>query len=269
MSTLDPDGHIPEISVFFQELAQLAAAPSLAHFRSGVGVENKNTDDFDPVTEADRNTESVIREKIRAKFPEHGIIGEEFGSENLDCDYVWVIDPIDGTRAYISGLPTWGTLVGLTYKGRAVAGFMSQPYLGEVFMGAPGGSYFAKDGGATMPINVSQVKTLADAKLMTTTPALFQGEASNRYFELERQVRLPRYGFDCYAYAMLAAGHIDLVVEPGLQSYDIVGLIGLIEQAGGIVTTWDGERPENGGNIIAAATTSLHAAALKIINGAG
>ncbi|MEL6817992.1 MAG: histidinol-phosphatase [Pseudomonadota bacterium] len=263
---LDLKGQFSEISSFFQELAVLAAEPALANFRRDIDVENKSTADFDPVTEADQNTERVVREKIRAQFPEHGIIGEEFGAENADSDYMWVIDPIDGTRAYISGLPTWGTLVGLTHKGRAVAGFMSQPYLGELFMGVPGGSYFAHHGKEATPIRVSTTKLLAESKLMTTTPALFQGEASDRYFELERQVRLPRYGFDCYAYAMLAAGHIDLVVEPGLQSYDIVGLIALIEQAGGVVTTWDGERPEEGGNIIAAATASLHDAALKIIN---
>ena len=263
---LDSDEKISKISLFFEELAASVAEPALINFRRDIDVENKSAADFDPVTEADQNTERAVREKIRTHFPEHGIIGEEFGAENADSDYVWVIDPIDGTRAYISGLPTWGTLVGLTHKGRAVAGFMSQPYLGELFMGVPGGSYFARRGEKAMPIRVSNTELLAESKMMTTTPALFQGEARDRYFELERQVQLPRYGFDCYAYAMLAAGHIDLVVEPGLQSYDIVGLIALIEQAGGIVTTWDGERPEEGGNIIAAASASLHEAALNIIN---
>jgi len=255
-----------QIGSFFQELAALAAKPALSRFRTGISVQNKSSADFDPVTKADQNTERVIRDEIRQRFPEHGIVGEEYGTENEDADYVWVIDPIDGTRAYISGLPTWGTLVGLKEQGRAIAGFMSQPYIDEIFMGTPTGSYFARSGVEPMRIAVSNTATLADATLMTTTPALFQNELTSRYFDLEERVRLPRYGCDCYAYAMLAAGHVDLVVEPGLQSYDIVGLIALIEQAGGIVTTFDGGRAENGGNIIAAATAPLHEAALDILN---
>ncbi|MEO0545119.1 MAG: histidinol-phosphatase [Pseudomonadota bacterium] len=261
------DIDLSEIHVFFQKLAAVAAPPALSQFRSQIGVENKSATDFDPVTEADQNTERVIRDHIRAHFPDHGILGEEYGIEKADAEYVWVIDPIDGTRAYISGLPTWGTLVGLTQKGRAIAGFMSQPYIGETFMGTPGGSYLSKDGQELVPLHVSDTTTLSDAKLMTTTPALFVGDLSARYFELEKRVRLPRYGFDCYAYAMLASGHVDLVVEPGLQSYDIVGLIALIEQAGGIITDWDGGRPEDGGNIVAAATGALHDATLEILNG--
>jgi hypothetical protein len=172
-----------------------------------------------------------------------------------------VIDPIDGTRAFISGLPLWGTLVGLLEDGRAVAGMMSQPFTGELFSpaAARAGARTRADRRRSRPAD----RFLTDAILCTTTPALFEGAKREAYDRVERSVRLARYGTDCYAYAMLAAGQVDLVVEAGLQAYDIVGLVPLIEAAGGVVTTWDGGRPESGGDIVAAATPALHAAALR------
>jgi histidinol phosphatase-like enzyme (inositol monophosphatase family) len=176
------------------------------------------------------------------------------------------VDPIDGTRAYISGLPVWGTLVGLTVDGDAVAGMMSQPFTGELYYADGSGSHYEGPGGARQ-LSTRATTALAQATLFTTTPALYEGDKRVRFDRLEQQVQLSRYGVDCYAFAMLASGNADLVVEVGLQPYDIVALIPIIEQAGGIVTTFDGGPAENGGDIIAAATRELHAAAMQVLGG--
>lgn len=251
---------------FLRGLAAAAAAQTLPRFRVHAAIDNKKPADFDPVTEADRAAELAIRELIRKNFPGHGVIGEEFGSENTDAEYVWVIDPIDGTRAFITGLPVWGTLVGLKRAGRAVAGFMSQPFTGELYYCDGEASYYEGPGNGSRMYTRS-TRTLDAATILTTTPALYKGTARERYGRLEAGVRLARYGTDCYAFAMLAAGFADLVCEPGLNSYDIVALIPIIEKAGGCVTRWDGGRAEDGGDIIAAATPELHRAAMAILNG--
>ncbi|MBT1158712.1 histidinol-phosphatase [Aminobacter anthyllidis] len=251
---------------FMRRIASAAAAETLPRFRRQGTVANKLAGGFDPVTEADQEAERAIRALINAEFPDHGILGEEHGSENLGNSHVWVIDPIDGTRAFISGLPVWGTLVGLTVDGDAVAGLMSQPFTGELFYADGDGSHYEGPGGPRT-LAVRKTTALADATMFTTTPALFKGEMRKRYDHLETQVQLARYGTDCYAFAMVAAGQVDIVVDPGLKPYDIVALIPIIEQAGGIVTTFEGGPAENGGDIIAAATPELHAAALKILRG--
>jgi histidinol phosphatase-like enzyme (inositol monophosphatase family) len=251
---------------FLRQLAAAAAAETLPRFRAHGNVENKKTCGFDPVTEADRGAEMAIRAIIRETFPEHGIIGEEFGVENPDAENVWVIDPIDGTRAFITGLPVWGTLAGLVTGGRAVAGFMSQPFTGEFYFSDGNSSHYEGRDGASR-IWTRKTRNLADATILTTTPALYAGEKREQYDRLERACRLARYGTDCYAFAMLASGFADVVCETGLNSYDIVALIPIIEQAGGLVTTWDGGRAENGGDVLAAATSELHEKALKTING--
>lgn len=252
-----------EILEFMRGLAQAAAAETLPRFRRRAAVDNKLDAGFDPVTEADREAEKVIRRMLGERFPDDGILGEEFGLSNADSSQRWVIDPIDGTRAFISGLPLWGTLVGLTVEGRAVAGMMSQPFTGELYLADETGAYLEGPGGRRL--ETSDVKELSQATLCTTTPAMFGGAKRACYDRLEAGMRLARYGTDCYAYAMLASGHVDLVVEPGLQAYDIVALIPLIEQAGGMVTTFEGGRPENGGDIIAAANAELHAKARAIL----
>lgn len=254
-----------DMKAFLRELAQAAAAQTLPRFRQAADVTNKLQGGFDPVTEADREAERAIRSLIETRFPDHGVHGEEFGVTNPDSDEVWVIDPIDGTRAFISGLPLWGTLVGLTVHGEAVAGMMSQPFTGETFLADRSGASYDGPGGPRM-LQTRGTRSLAQATLCTTTPALFSGAKRKAYDRLESQVRLARYGTDCYAYCMLAAGHIDLVVETGLQPYDIVALVPIIEQAGGVVTTADGGRPEKGGDIVAAASAELHAAALDVLN---
>jgi histidinol phosphatase-like enzyme (inositol monophosphatase family) len=249
---------------FLRRIARAAAAETLPRFRSQSAVANKEKGGFDPVTEADRETERAIRELIRAEFPDHGILGEEHGSENIASRHVWVIDPIDGTRAFISGLPVWGTLVGLTVDGDAVAGMMAQPFTGELYYANGSGAFYEGPGG---PRTLSTRKTtnLAEATLFTTTPALFKGEARKRYDLFETTVQLARYGADCYAFAMVAAGNVDIVADPGLKPYDIVALIPIIEKAGGVVTTFEGGPAESGGDILAAATPELHAAAMAAL----
>lgn len=254
--TISPD--------FLRALAAAGAAETLPRFRNGSRVINKKEGGFDPVTEADREAEKAIRALIRKEFPSHGIVGEEFEPENGDADHVWIIDPIDGTRAFIAGLPLWGTLVGLTVKGKAVAGMMAQPFTGELFRADETGAHFEGPGGAR-PLSVSGATELEQAILCTTTPALFDERERAVYDRLEGRVRMARYGTDCYAYAMLAAGQVDLVVESGLQPYDIVALIPLIEMAGGSVSTWEGERAEKGGRILAAATPALREAAMEAL----
>lgn len=251
---------------FLRRIAGVAAAETLPRFRTQGTVDNKEASGFDPVTEADQQAELAIRRLIKTEFPDHGILGEEHGSENLGSSHVWVVDPIDGTRAFISGLPVWGTLVGLTIDGDAVAGMMSQPFTGELFYADGAGAHYDGPGGSRK-LATRRTENLADAISFTTTPALFRGEMRKRYDTFESKVQLARYGTDCYAFAMLAAGCIDVVVDPGLKPYDIVALIPIIEQAGGIVTTFDGGPAENGGDILAAATPQLHEAAMDALHG--
>jgi histidinol phosphatase-like enzyme (inositol monophosphatase family) len=251
---------------FIRRLAHVAAAETLPRFRSQGAVDNKLAGGFDPVTEADQEAERAIRALLNAEFPDHGILGEEHGSENLSSRHVWVIDPIDGTRAFISGVPVWGTLVGLTVDGDAVAGMMSQPFTGELYYANAAGAHYEGPGGPRR-LSVRKTTRLSDAILFTTTPVLFQGVMRSRYDGLEKQVRLARYGTDCYAFAMLAAGSVDIVTDPGLKPYDIVALIPIIEKAGGVITTFDGGPAEQGGDILAAATPELHAAAMTALRG--
>lgn len=250
---------------FMREIAAAAAAQTLPRFRASGAVSNKLAGGFDPVTEADREAERVIRAMLLAAYPDHGILGEEHGSENPGARHVWVIDPIDGTRAFISGLPVWGTLVGLTVDGNAVAGMMSQPFTGELYYADGLASHYEGPGGNRRLVT-RQTAELADATLFTTTPALFVGAMRTLYDRLEASVRLARYGTDCYAFAMVAAGHADIAVDAGLQPYDIVALIPVIEQAGGVVTTWTGDAAEGGGDILASANPVLHEKALRLIN---
>jgi histidinol phosphatase-like enzyme (inositol monophosphatase family) len=251
---------------FLRRIARAAAAETLPRFRSQASVANKLSGGFDPVTEADRQAELAIRTLIEAEFPGHGVLGEEHGSRNTESRHVWVIDPIDGTRAFISGLPVWGTLVGLTEDGEAVAGLMSQPFTGELFYANASGSHYEGPGGPRR-LATRNTTALSEATLFTTTPALFKGEARGRFDRFEAQVRLARYGTDCYAFAMLAAGCIDIVTDPGLKPYDIVALIPIIEKAGGVITTFEGGPAEKGGDIVAAATPELHAAAMAALKG--
>lgn len=252
---------------FFAEIAEAAAAATLPYFRTMMTVDNKLDGGFDPVTEADKAAERAIRALIERNFPDDGIHGEEYGLVRAGAPRRWVIDPVDGTRAFITGLPVWGTLVGLTENNLATAGLMAQPFTGESFMAA-GSCAVRQWRGVTVDLRVSACQNLAEAKMFTTSPHLFKGAMRSRFDALETRVKMTRYGTDCYAFAMLAAGFADLVIDPGLQPYDIVALIPLIEKAGGIVTTLEGKRAENGGDIIAAASPQLHQAAMAALQGA-
>lgn len=250
---------------FLFRLADAAAAETLPRFRMNGAIDNKLAGDFDPVTEADRASEQAIRALIEETYPEHSILGEEFGTSGTGA-LQWVIDPIDGTRSFISGIPLWGTLVGLTVEGIARVGILSQPYIGERFW-ADGEAAWCEGPAGLARLAVRRTEDLAAATVFTTSPRLFSETALGRFEALEQACRLMRFGTDCYAFAMLAAGHVDVVVEPGLKPYDIVALIPIIEQAGGVITTVSGERAERGGDIVAAATPALHAAALKAMAG--
>ncbi len=247
------------------EAARAAENITLPIFRSGSAVDNKEDGGFDPVTRADKDAELAIREVVENNFPEHNIIGEEHDNKVTDSDFSWIIDPIDGTRAFISGLPVWGTLIGLAYQGKTIAGLMSQPFTGEIYLGVEGAATLLRAGEKDVCLSVSKVRTLEKATLFTTSPKLFAGQQGEDFTRLENRVRLSRYGCDCYAYCLLAAGHIDLVVENKLNIYDIAALIPIIEYGGGKVTTFEGGAPDGGGDIVAAATPELHRQALEIM----
>jgi histidinol phosphatase-like enzyme (inositol monophosphatase family) len=249
------------------EAAAIAATHTLPRFRAGLAVDTKETDHFDPVTEADREAERGIRDLIGARFPDHAIIGEEWADKPGAGDIAWIIDPIDGTRAFIAGVPVWGTLVGLMVGGRAVAGLMAQPFTGETWLSLPGEATYSRHG-ISQPIAVSAVTTLKAAKMTATSPDIFERSGTVATWDrLRHSVLTTRYGLDCYGYALMASGQIDLVVEAALKPVDIAPLIPLIRNAGGIVTTWDGGPAEQGGHCVAAATPQLHAEALRVLAG--
>ncbi|WP_349358283.1 histidinol-phosphatase [Stappia sp.] len=246
---------------FADRLADTAGAAILPHFRADLDVDNKLADGFDPVTVGDRAGEAAMRALIEAEAPDHGILGEEHGPARLDAEHVWVLDPIDGTRAFICGLPTWGTLIGLRRNGRPVLGVMDQPFVRERFYGDGARAWRTYDGRETA-LRTRACDRLEDAIFCTTHPRLFTGAQCPVYEEIEATVRTARFGTDCYGYCMLAAGHVDLVIEPGLQAYDIVALVPIVEGAGGVVTTWTGGAPDDGGDIIASGDPRLHDAML-------
>ena len=256
-----------DFAAFVDELADVSGNAILPFFRTSLSVENKGGNaGFDPVTAADRAAEAAMRGLIRRSFPNHGIIGEEFGSEATDAEYVWVLDPIDGTKSFICGMPAWGTLIGLTRVGEPVYGLMHQPFIGERFSGDGASARYRGPAGeralATRPC-----ARLADAVLLTTSPRLMNAADRAAFGKVEHSVQLSRYGGDCYAYCMLAAGHADLVIETEIKPHDIAALIPIITGAGGLITTWEGAGAEKGGRIVAAGDRRLHAAAMALLKG--
>ncbi|MHA6690669.1 histidinol-phosphatase [Devosia sp. A449] len=245
--------------------AAAAATRTLPLFRTPLVIDNKYTVGFDPVTEADRGAETAIRAVIAEAFPDHAIIGEEWGNSG-ESDYSWIIDPVDGTRAFISGAPVWGTLIGFAHQGVAIAGLMSQPFIGETFLAMPGSALYSR-GEITTPLRTSGQTELTPSRVFTTTPALFNTpELLAKWTAIEAATRLQRFSMDCYGYALLAAGHADLVIEPALNTYDIAALVPIIREAGGAIACWDGSEPTGGGNVVAAATPELLEQALALIN---
>ena len=256
-----------DFAAFVDRLATVSGDTILPFFRTSLSVENKaGPGQFDPVTAADRAAETAMRTLIRQSFPDHGIIGEEFGNERTDAEYVWVLDPIDGTKSFITGMPAWGTLIALTRAGMPVYGMMHQPFTRERFSGDGGAARYRGPAGERS-LRVKRCAELSEALLMTTSPLLMKGTDREIFGRVEKAVRLSRYGGDCYAYCMLAAGHVDLVIETELKPYDILPLIPIIAGAGGIVTTWDGGPPTAGGRIIAAGDRRMHEAAMKVLSG--
>lgn len=250
---------------FVHELASVSGQAILPFFRTALGVEDKSRGTaFDPVTAADRAAEQAMRALIRRTFPSHGVRGEEFPDDGTDADYVWVLDPIDGTKSFICGLPAWGTLIGLCHNGQPVYGMMHQPFIRERFYGDGATARYRGPAGERR-LSARACATLEEAVMLTTSPLLMSEENRARYVEVEKRVRLPRYGGDCYAYCMVAAGHVDLVIETNLNDFDILPLIPIIEGAGGIVTNWEGGGDLAGGRVVVAGDRRVHEAALKVL----
>src|SRR5476649_1004864 len=256
-----------DFSSFVNELAKISGETILPFFRTSLEIENKKPGGgFDPVTAADRAAEAKMRQTIRNAFPEHGILGEEYGAEQTSSEYVWVLDPIDGTKSFISGMLAWGTLIGLTRFGEPVYGMMHQPFTREHFSGDGGAAHYRGPTG-NRDLHVRACTSLSDAILYTTSPLLMNKADRANFVRVENAVKLSRYGGDCYAYCLLAAGHIDLIIETELKAHDVVALIPIITGAGGIVTTWEGGPAKAGGRIVAAGDKRVHAAAVEMLMG--
>jgi myo-inositol-1(or 4)-monophosphatase len=249
-------------------LVEAAGQLTLGYFRRPLAIDNKlGAGAFDPVTAADREAEALLRAGLREAFPDDPVQGEEEGFTPGAGDWSWIIDPIDGTRAFISGMPAWGVLLGLLRDGRPVAGMVRQPYLDETFVGGPAGAFLLR-AGERRPLATSGRTELGGAILYATHPGMFSDPAIRAGFErVGEAVLMTRFGGDCYSYCLLALGFVDLVIESGLQPYDIVPIIPLIEAAGGVVTGPDGTPPLAGGTVIAAASVPLHRRALALMRG--
>ena len=245
-------------------LADAARVETLKHFRTAtLEAESKKTA-FDPVTIADRDAEAAMRAILVKARPEDGVLGEEHGAVQGTSGLTWVLDPIDGTRGYLSGSPTWGVLIALSDENGPLLGIIDQPYIGERFWGGPGRAE------ANGPLGTASLKTrgtttLEQAALFSTFPEIGSNGERAAFERVSAHVKLTRFGCDCYAYALLASGHVDLVIEAGLQPYDIQAPIAVVQAAGGVLTDWQGKPAHNGGTAIAAATPELHAAALELL----
>ena len=255
-----------ELVAVAAELADAARVATLQHFRSeGLTADTKETVRFDPVTVADRLSEHRMRGILAQRRPQDGILGEEFGAVAGTSGLTWVLDPIDGTRGYLSGTPTWGVLISVRDADGPIYGLIDQPYIGERFEGGFGISRMTGPMGQR-GLRCRAARPLSEAILFTTFPELGTAAEAATFHRLAPQTRLVRYGMDCYAYALIAAGQIDLVVEAGLQAYDVQAPIAVIEAAGGIVTDWQGRPCPDGGQVLAAANAEIHAAAMAVLN---
>ncbi len=254
---------IPRLLSFADALADAAREAVLPFFRASHSVNHKGGERFDPVTDADEAAERAMRALIAQAFPDHGVLGEEYGGELAARGYQWILDPIDGTRAFISGLPTWGVLIGLYHDGRPLIGVMDQPYLDERYRGWMDGAEVVARG-AQRTLKTRACAGLGEATVSTTDPYLFHGEEAEAFARVRKAAKLARYGYDCYAYCMLAAGCIDCVIESGLKPFDIAALIPIVAGAGGGITSWSGGDASQGGRVLAwgAATVREEAKAL-------
>ena len=254
---------------FLVELNRASSAAILPLFRNLEAVENKKAHlgDFDPVTAADRGAEAAIRQLIAQRFPEHGVIGEEYGEDRPDAEFVWVIDPVDGTRAFVAGLPVWTTLIALRHEGRPALGSIGQPYIGELFIGHAGGARLISRG-SSRPLETRRGVPLAQAIIATTDPRPYMSPGESGAWErLRAAARLARLGCDAYAYAMVADGHIDLVIEAGLKSWDVDCIVPILQGAGGASSDWTGQPiGAHGGRVVLAGDRTLLEEALPLLN---
>jgi len=272
----DPDFMPPEedladnsaatLMAFAIELAEATWPIALPLFRTAMSVENKLAGGFDPVTQADRAAEQVMRKMIEERFPDHGIFGEEFGEKPGRSDYTWILDPIDGTRSFIGGTPTWMTLVGVKHKGSMIAGAASQPVTNEIFAGNRHGAHLRRAAQKSQ-LRCTTETDLGKVLAGTTAPALYRKHGhQERLMRIESSVQSLRYDADSYFHCMVAAGQLGISLDTGLQAYDIAALIPIVEGAGGIVTTWDGQDASEGGDILVAGNPALHEQAMALLD---
>src|SRR5258708_11612250 len=257
-------GSVPaELVALAHRLADVARPIAARYFRTGVTIDDKA--DSSPVTIADREAESAMCAVLAAQVPEQGVFGEEHGAVRTGADYVWVLDPIDGTKAFITGLPIFGTLIALLHHGKPVLGVIDQPILDERWLGVEGerSTFNGK------PIRVRACPALDQAYMYSTAPIMFSGAFEKRHEALTRKVKLFRWGADCYAYGLLASGHVDLVVENSLKLYDFAALVPVVKGAGGLITDWRGKELDShsDGSVLAAGDAAIHPAALTALAG--
>lgn len=252
---------------FAEELASTAAVVARRYFRTAVSIDTKG--DESPVTIADRRAEEQMRDAISRRFPGHGVFGEEFGVDNPEAEYLWVLDPIDGTKAFITGNPLFGTLVALLHRGQPLLGVIEMPALSERWVGATGHPTRRRDSRGVHEARVRPCTDLAPAVLRTTSPDMFQGPQATAYAMLGQACGLTLYGGDCFCYGQLASGFVDLVVEASLKPYDFMAALPIVTGAGGIATDWQG-RPltlDSAGDVLVAGDCAAHARALALLSG--
>ncbi len=261
---------VDDLAAFAARLADAARAQTLPRFRANTEIHAKAGMAFDPVTDADREAERAVRRMIAAGCPEHGIIGEEFGKENETAEWRWVLDPIDGTRAYICGVASWATLIALERSGAPVLGLIDQPFTDERWIGLEGSATFYSHAGARRVCRVSGVEALPAARITTTDPrpeGYFTGAEASAFAAVAAKALVAQFSLDAYAYGLLALGEIDVVLEASLKHHDYAALIPVVEGAGGVITGWRGESVYDSerGRVLAAASPALHAAVLEIL----
>lgn len=264
------DAEFREFRVFAERLADAARAQTLPRFRAGVAISNKAGIWFDPVTDADREAERQLRAMIAAVYPRHGVIGEEFGSERIEAEFRWVLDPVDGTRAFVCGAATWATLIALEKAGKPMIGVIDQPYTDERWIGADGGTLFMR-GEASSLCRTSGLADLKAARISTTDPrrtGYFSADESDAFARLCDRGLVARFSMDAYAYGLLALGELDIVCESSLKRHDWSALAPVVEGAGGVITGWRGEPLGEcaRGRVLASASPALHKAAIEALS---
>ncbi len=258
----------PELIAFANRLADTSGKVIRPLFRQRIDVAHKQgIHDFDPVTEADKGAERAIREVLARERPDDGILGEEYGEQEGRSGYRWVLDPVDGTRAFITGRHEWGSLIALEHDDRPVLGILDQPVLGERFVGVDGAAHLVQAGKASV-LRTRDCARLSDAVLCATDPgAYFTKEQLSAFARVERVVKMTRYGGDCYLFAALALGFVDVVIEANFHAWDVAALIPLVEGAGGVITSWDGGSARSGKSILASGDRRIHAEAMTLLAG--